>query len=101
MSWEGLEQLYESYGPAAVSSRRRLARTRCRSIAATARSARPPVIPGRRSSRSSIALASVKSHHGELGTKLEMEHTVEYERRKVDATVVDLPFFNPERKRKP
>jgi len=28
-------------------------------------------------------------------------HTVEFERRRVPATVVETPFFDPERKRKP
>jgi glycine cleavage system aminomethyltransferase T len=30
-----------------------------------------------------------------------MEHTVEFERRKVPAAVVRTPFYDPERKRKP
>ena len=33
------------------------------------------------------------------GTRLEMEVTVEWRRRKVSATVVPKPFFNPPRKR--
>ena len=36
-----------------------------------------------------------------LGTVLQMEHTVEFERRKVPAKVVKTPFFDPERKRNP
>jgi len=46
-----------------------------------------------------IALASVKTGNHELGTKLQIEMTVEYQRRRVTATVVETPFFNPERKR--
>jgi glycine cleavage system aminomethyltransferase T len=30
-----------------------------------------------------------------------MEHTVEFERRKVPAKVTRTPFFDPERKKKP
>ena len=45
-----------------------------------------------------IALASVATAHAAVGTKLEMELTVEAVRRRVRATVVGLPFFNPPRK---
>ena len=48
-----------------------------------------------------LAIASVRRPFGALGTKLQIEHTVEYERRKITATVSALPFFDPERKRKP
>ena len=45
-----------------------------------------------------IALASVASGHSKVGTKLEMEMTVEAVRHRVGATVHELPFFNPPRK---
>jgi aminomethyltransferase len=45
-----------------------------------------------------IALASVETSHSQPGTKLQMEITIEAMRQKVTATVVKLPFFNPERK---
>ena len=48
-----------------------------------------------------IALASLQTPFAQAGTKLQVEHTIEYERCKVNATVVPTPFFNPERKRKP
>jgi len=48
-----------------------------------------------------LALASVRRGFEAKGTKLQIEHTVEYERRKVTATVAPIPFFDPERKRKP
>jgi aminomethyltransferase len=48
-----------------------------------------------------ISLASVKARYAELGTKLELEHTALYERKTVSATVVETPFFEPERKRTP
>ncbi len=48
-----------------------------------------------------IALATLRRPFAEPGTELQVEHTVEYERCKVKATVVKTPFFNPERKRKP
>ncbi|MCG6871634.1 MAG: aminomethyltransferase family protein [Gammaproteobacteria bacterium] len=48
-----------------------------------------------------IALASIRSRWAQPGTELEIEHTVAYERCRVKATVVETPFFNPERKRRP
>jgi aminomethyltransferase len=45
-----------------------------------------------------IALASVSAEHAELGTRLQIEVTVEAVRHKVTATVVGLPFFKPPRK---
>jgi aminomethyltransferase len=46
-----------------------------------------------------IALAHLRSKHGERGTEVEMEVTVEHQRKKAVAHVVELPFFDPERKR--
>jgi len=48
-----------------------------------------------------IGLGSVRSEYAALGTKLELEHTALYERKTVTATVVERPFFEPERKRTP
>jgi glycine cleavage system T protein (aminomethyltransferase) len=45
-----------------------------------------------------IALATVGREHAALGSKLEMELTVEAVRHRVPATVVKTPFFNPKRK---
>ena len=45
-----------------------------------------------------IALATVARGSNEVGTRLEMEYTVEAVRSKVAATVVETPFFNPPRK---
>ena len=47
-----------------------------------------------------IALASIDTAHSRPGTKLQMEITIEAVRQRVTATVVKLPFFNPERKTK-
>ena len=46
-----------------------------------------------------IALASVGVAHARSGGRLQVEWTVEARRRIVSATVVDLPFFDPPRKR--
>ena len=48
-----------------------------------------------------LGLASVKTPHAGVGTGLELEHTVLHERRTVAARVVERPFFDPERRRKP
>ncbi len=45
-----------------------------------------------------IALASVETEHSQVGTKLQVEITIEAVRQNVIATVVKLPFFNPPRK---
>jgi aminomethyltransferase len=45
-----------------------------------------------------IGLASIDTPHSKPGTKLQMEITIEAVRQRVTATVVKLPFFNPERK---
>jgi aminomethyltransferase len=45
-----------------------------------------------------IALASVGTEYSKVGTKLQIELTIEAQRMKTTATVVPLPFFNPKRK---
>ena len=46
-----------------------------------------------------IALGSVPPMYEKPGARMKIEWTVESRRRKVDATVVSLPFFDPPRKR--
>jgi aminomethyltransferase len=46
-----------------------------------------------------LALATVDRRNAAVGSKVEMEATVEYRRNRVRATVVKLPFFDPPRKR--
>jgi aminomethyltransferase len=45
-----------------------------------------------------IALATVERPHYVVGTRLQIEVTVEAVRHRVAATVVKTPFFNPPRK---
>jgi aminomethyltransferase len=45
-----------------------------------------------------IALATVDAPHYAIGTRVEMEMTVEAVRHRATATVVPTPFFNPDRK---
>ncbi|MEK6721066.1 MAG: aminomethyltransferase family protein [Chloroflexota bacterium] len=49
--------------------------------------------------KQAIALASVPPRHEGLGTRVEVEWTVEGRRGRVPARVVDLPFLDLERKR--
>jgi len=46
-----------------------------------------------------LALGHVHAAHGAPGTALEIEMTVEHRRKRADATVRKLPFFDPPRKR--
>lgn len=47
-----------------------------------------------------LALATVERGYEEPGTPVEIEVTVEYERRRARSTVAALPFFDPPRKRR-
>jgi aminomethyltransferase len=49
--------------------------------------------------KENLALATVKSDYAEPGTVLQIEVTVEFERRRVPAIVTKTPFFDPDRKR--
>jgi aminomethyltransferase len=49
--------------------------------------------------KKNLALAQVLASHAAVGSKLQLETTVEYRRETVTATVVETPFFNPPRKR--
>ncbi len=46
-----------------------------------------------------IALATLKTPDAAAGARVHLEMTVEYSRYPAEATIVPLPFFNPERKR--
>jgi aminomethyltransferase len=46
-----------------------------------------------------IALAHLRAGYADIGKELEMEVTVEHQRKRAAARVVKKPFFNPERKR--
>jgi aminomethyltransferase len=49
--------------------------------------------------KKNLALATVMAGNEAVGTELELEVTVEYERKRVRATVEKKPFFDPERKK--
>ena len=49
--------------------------------------------------KDNLALATVKTAHAMPGTVLQIEVTVEFERRRVPAIVTKTPFFDPPRKK--
>ena len=49
--------------------------------------------------KKNLALGTVAAASAEIGTELEMEWSVEGERGRIGAEVVELPFFEPPRKR--
>ncbi len=49
--------------------------------------------------KKNLAIGTVAAASAEIGTELEMEWSVEGERGRISARVVELPFFDPPRKR--
>lgn len=49
--------------------------------------------------KESLALAHLRAPHFEAGTAVQLEVTVEHQRKRAQATVRRLPFFDPPRKR--
>jgi aminomethyltransferase len=98
--WLELENLYESYdlppGLAPAASRNTVPLyARGKFAGQVTSSVWSPLL------KRHLSLASVKAPYAALGSKLQLEHTVLYERRTVTATVVETPFFDPERRRTP
>jgi aminomethyltransferase len=97
VDWPGVERLYERAGlPPAMP-------------AAASRAAVPVYAQGRQAGKATtttwspvlkklIALATVRREHARVGSRVEVEVTVEAVRHRVPATVVKTPFFNPKRK---
>ena len=46
-----------------------------------------------------IGIGTVLTPHATLGTQLDVEITVEYQRQKAKATIVPTPFYDPPQKR--
>ena len=97
IDWTEVEKLYEAIGLPPTAP------------AATSRVAVPVYIGrsqiGRATSttwsstlKKLIALATLDAPHYSIGTRVEMEMTVEAVRHRATATVVQTPFFNPARK---
>ena len=97
VNWTGVEKLYEAVGlpPTAPATASRVAvpiyngRTQVGKATSTTWST---------TLKKLIALATIDAPHYSLGTRLEMEMTVEAVRHRARATVVATPFFNSARK---
>ena len=98
VEWTDVERLYESVGLPPTAP------------AGTSRVAVPVYNGSRQVGRATsttwsttlkklIALATIDRPHFGIGTKLEIEITVEAVRHKAGATVVPMPFFDPPRKK--
>ncbi|MBR56701.1 MAG: hypothetical protein CMH54_01450 [Myxococcales bacterium] len=98
ISWEAIEKLFEGYGlpphlpeqawrdPIPVFHRGR-------QVGRATSGAWAPIL------KKNLALATVESAFCQVGQQLEIEITVEWERKTVPATVVKTPFYDPERKK--
>ncbi len=98
--WQELEALYDSYGlppslPAQASRDPLPVYSGDRQVGQATSHTWSPLL------KKKIAIASIRTPFSHPGQRLQIEHTVEFERRRVTVTVVPTPFFNPERKRKP
>jgi aminomethyltransferase len=98
LSWPELEQLYDSYklpphlAPAACRQAVPVYNDAGKQVGQSTSSTWSPIL------KRYLALAQVHRPYGETGTKLKIEHTPEFERCRVTATVVDRPFYNPPQK---
>jgi aminomethyltransferase len=97
VNWPEVEQLYDKYGlaPQAPSQASRVhvpVYAGGKQVGKATSTTWSPLL------KKMISLASLDSGFSQLGTKVEMEITVEAMRHRVGATVVKMPFFNPPRK---
>lgn len=97
LDWNDIEGLYDELGltPAAPSQTSRVhvpVYSGNRQVGKATSTTWSPVL------KKLIALASVETAHANLGSRLQMEVTIEAVRKKAAAKVVKLPFFTPARK---
>ena len=98
IDWDGLERLYDEAGlppqiPGTASRVSVPLYAGERQVGRATSSTWSPTL------KKMIALGSVASPAAVVGNRLEMEWTVNHERKRVEATVAKLPFFDPPRKR--
>ncbi len=99
VDWPEVESLYEKFGltPAAPSQASRVhvpVYSEDKQVGKATSTTWSPLL------KKMIALCSVETEKAKLGTKVQMEITIEAVRQRVTAKVVRLPFFSPERKTK-
>jgi aminomethyltransferase len=98
IDWNGLEKLYDAAGlppqvPATASRVSVPVYSGDRQVGKATSTTWSPTL------KKMIALATVSSSAARTGNRLEIEWTVDHQRKRVDVTVVKLPFFDPPRKR--
>jgi aminomethyltransferase len=98
VSWPDIEALYAAeglapYAPPTVSRAHVPLLAGGRPVGRVTSTGWSPIL------KKMIALASVGVAHARTGGRVQVEWTVEARRRLVSATVVDVPFFDPPRKR--
>jgi aminomethyltransferase len=97
IEWTDVEKLYEAVGlpPTAPAGTSRVAvpvYKGGKQVGRATSTAWSPVL------KKLIALATIDAPHYTVGTRLEMEMTVDAVRHRARATIVPMPFFNPTRK---
>jgi aminomethyltransferase len=95
--WPDVERLYEAVGlpPLAQATASRVAvpvYAGSRQVGRMTSSTWSPIL------MRMIGLATIESAFAGLGSRIEIEHTVDAVRHRAGATVVPTPFFNPKRK---
>ena len=97
LEWDYLEGLYRAKGlmptlDAAASREPLPLYARGRQVGKATSTTWSPIL------KKVVALASLRADHSALGSKIEIEWTVEARRHRTPARVVELPFFDPSRK---
>ncbi len=97
IDWTEVEQRYETFGltPAAPAQASRVAvPVYCgeKQVGKATTTTWSPVL------KKMIALGSIETDHAKLGSRLQIEITIEAVRQRVSAKIVPMPFFNPKRK---
>jgi aminomethyltransferase len=97
IDWPEVEERYEKFGltPAAPSQASRVAvpvYVGEKQVGKATTTTWSPVL------KKMIALAGVETAHSQPGNRLQLEITIEAIRQTVTAKIVNMPFFNPERK---
>jgi aminomethyltransferase len=97
IEWTDVEALYQAVGlpPMAVATASRAAVPvfgGSKQVGRMTSSTWSPVL------KQMIGLATVEAGFAGIGSRVEVEHTVDVVRHRVGATVVPMPFFNPPRK---
>ena len=97
VNWTEVEALHEELGlvPVAPAAASRVAvpiRRNGRQVGRATTTAWSPTL------KRLLAIATIDAPHHEIGTRVELEVTVDAARHYVTATVVQTPFFNPPRK---